>query len=283
MSTPIDSHVVSDIAELARADAERKPEPYQLNHATSFVAVKLRGDELLHTKDLEQYLGEPRQPRGTARITDPTDFVEYANRVTDSEHTTVWADLDTGRVTAVINDHIDAVAAGWRDHTVALALTSDPDWEMWHRLNGKLVDQTTFGEFIEEVAHTVVDPDAATMLEVATTMTAKRNLDFKQGTRLVTGDVQLQYEEITTASAGRKADIEIPSKIVVSVAPWLGTDAFELTARLRWRIEDGRLRIGYQLLRSDRVRLDAFNLIVGVLREELEAPVFLGAPPSPLR
>jgi uncharacterized protein YfdQ (DUF2303 family) len=247
------------------------------------VAVKLRSDEQLHTKDLEQYLTEPRQPRGTARITDPTDFVEYANRVTDSEHTTVWADLDTGRVTAVINDHIDAATAGWRDHTVALTLTPDADWEMWHRLNGKLVDQTAFGEFIEEVAHTVVDPDAATMLEVATTMTAKRNLDFKQGTRLDTGDVQLQYEETTTAAAGSKANIEIPSRIRVVVAPWLGVEPTELVARLRWRIEGGRLAIGYQLLRADRARQDAFDALVGEQRDQLTPPVYLGAPPSPLR
>lgn len=291
-STPVDEPVVEralttgivDVVDLIRRDTERVPKPYAVDNSSSIVITKLRQDERIEQHDLEHHLDRPRRPRGHARVYDPSDFAGVVNRLADPDHTTVWADVFAGTMTGVINDHADWVDSGWRDHTVTLTLQGDEDWVRWHALDGKGVDQATFAEFVEDVSHTIVRPDAATMLEVATTMSATRNVQFKQGTRLQTGDVQLTCVETTNAQAGAEGNVEIPEKIVVLIAPWLGVEPVELTARLRWRIRQGQLAIGYQLLRSDIARRDAFAQLVTGMRDDLDnaIPVFLGPAPKPL-
>lgn len=283
-ATPLPAHSI-DVADLIRRDAERVPEAYKLDEKSSLVLIKIREDERLEQVDLEKNLNAPRRPRGRALVHEPSDFAELVNRLADPHQTTVWANVHNGTMAAVINDHADYLAAGWRDHVVKLELQADEDWQRWHALDGKGVDQSTFAEFVEDVSHTIVSPDAATMLEVATTMSATRNVDFKQGTRLQTGDVQLTCVETTNAQAGAKGNVEIPEKIVVRIAPWLGVEPVELTARLRWRISQGRLAIGYQLLRSDIARRDAFARLVAGMRQDLDenVPVFLGPEPTSLR
>jgi uncharacterized protein YfdQ (DUF2303 family) len=278
-----------DIVDLVRRDATRVPEPYELSAATSYVLVKVREDERLEHRDLESALAAPRRARGNATVHDPSDFAELTNRLAQPDHTTVWANVQEGTITAVINDHGEPdefdETAGWRDHRVTLQLQDDEDWVRWHALDGKGVDQAAFADFIENVSHTILRPDAATMLEVATTMSASRSVEFKQGTRLQTGDVQLTCVENTSAQAGAHGNVEIPEKVIVRIAPWLGVEPVELTARLRWRINQGRLAIGYQLLRSDRARRDAFAQLVAITREQLDGviPVLLGVAPTSLR
>lgn len=285
----LDSATTLDVVvDLARRDAERTPQPYNLTDDTgdrSLVLVKLRADEHVHTIDLEQHLTAPGRARGQAAVHDPSDFADYVNRLANPTNTTVWANEKAGTLTAIVNDHADWDDPGWRDHTITLHLQDDADWLQWHRRDGQRTSQEDFAEFVEDVAHTIIDPDAATMLEVATTLSAKRQVDFNQGVRLQTGDVQLKFEETTTAAAGAKGNLEVPERIRVRIAPWLGVEPVELDARLRWRIQNKQLAIGYQLLRSDIAKREAFAQLVDSVRESLEAtlPVFLGTPPPSLR
>lgn len=284
-----DGTTLDVVVDLARRDAARVPMPYPLNgddiDDRSLVLVKLHSDEHIEKIDLEQHLDEPGRARGQAAVHDPADFAEYVNRLANVHNTTVWANEKAGTLTAIVNDHADYASPGWRDHTITLHLQDDADWCKWHQRDGQRVSQEDFAEFVEDVAHTIIDPDAATMLEVATTLSAKRSVDFHQGTRLQTGDVQLKFEETTTAAAGAKGNLEVPERIRVRIAPWLGVEPVVLDARLRWRIPNRQLAIGYQLLRSDIARRDAFAQLVASVRGELEEglPVFLGTPPPSLR
>jgi Uncharacterized conserved protein (DUF2303) len=70
---------------------------------------------------------------------------------------------------------------------------------------------------------------------------------------------------------------------VISISPFLGVPPADVQARLRWRIVDRSLAIGYALLRPDRVRRDIIAGLVGQLRSQIGAvPVFIGFPPPPV-
>jgi uncharacterized protein YfdQ (DUF2303 family) len=274
---------VADIADLARRDAERTPQPYTLYPDRSLVLIKVRNDERVDTHDLEPYLDNPNRCRGRVTVHDPNDFTDYVNRLANPDYSTAWADVDAGTVTAVINDHATWDDAGWRDHIIQLRLQPDEDWRKWAARDGKLVEQADFAEFVEDVAHGIVDPDAATMLEIALTMSGKRSVEFSQGTRQQTGDIQLKFEETTQANAGVKGQLEIPERITVQLAPWRGVIVADLPARLRWRINNGKLFIGYKLLRPELFASDVFNGLVDRIRENLHVPLYRGATPNSLR
>lgn len=271
------AEVVADLTR--RAEYATAPPPYDLDMDTSLVLRTSRDDEHIEVVNLEKYLNQPNRPRGGAQLTEPSDFAKYVNRLA-GDATTVWIDQDSSCVTAVFNDHQDGVIAGWRDHTATLHLQRDPDWQHWSANDGHLMAQENFAELLEQLAHTVIRPDSATMLEVATTFQAHRNANFSRGTRLDSGDVQLTWQEETTAKAGASGKLDVPAEFTIAVAPFVGLTATEITARLRWRLREGSLGIGYQLHRPDLVRQQAFNDVRTMLANELDPPVFLGTAPS---
>lgn len=276
--------LVSAAADLGRRDAERHLQPYDLDVTSALVVTRLRDDEKVVVTDLESRLAAPFWPRGAATLHDWRHFADYVSRLAVADHTTVWAQPDRGLVTAVFDDHADADTAGWRSHTAVLALQPDPDWGAWLARDNYLGGQAEFAEQVEGLAHTVIEPDAATMLEIARTFDAKRSVAFKAGVRLDSGDVQLTYEETTRAKVGENGRLEVPAAFSILVAPYVGMDAVPLTARLRWRITEGELKIGYALLRPDRALRDAMtDLVEQITARIASVPVYLGDPPASLR
>jgi len=274
---------VTAIAHLARRAEDRVPDSYDLDEDGRLVVMRLHEDEHLQVLDLEGRLPAPALPRGTAVVHDPEDFAEYVNRLADADHTTVWAQPDRGRITAVLDDHASHVDAGWREHTVTLELQADPDWQRWMSRDNQPSNQIVLAEHLEDLAHTVVSPDAATMLEIATSFHAHRAVRFRSGVRVDSGDIQLSYEEETKAQAGRTGQMEIPQSFVISVSPWRGVEPVEITARLRWHIQEGQLSIRYVLMRPDVARDDLMRSLVGTVRDRVQpVPVLMGAAPSPV-
>lgn len=275
--TAVNGTAVAEAADLARA-AERA-------HAVDFESVQaglvtrvLRQDERIEVMDLEHTLPAPWRPRGNATIYEPVDFISYVNRLR-SDATTVWADPDRGEVTAVFDDHTNAETAGWRHHRATLNVRRDPEWAAWVERSGHLDTQEGFAEFLEDRLMSIVDPDPATMLEVALTFQAHRSASFERGTRLQSGDVQLRWIETTTASAG-KGNIDVPEKFTIRVSPFLGVDPVDLVARLRYRISDGNLRIGFVLHRPDLAEQEAFDRIRALVAEGTPAGCLLGPAPA---
>jgi uncharacterized protein YfdQ (DUF2303 family) len=250
----------------------------------SLVARILTTDERIHIESFEKYGVQPRRPRGGATLHDPAAFANYADRLTDADHTSIWADQPQARVVAVFNDHADHADGGWRDHTAVLQLQPDPEWQAWIGRNGKLTGQDDFAEFVEQYAGAVINPDAATMLEVARNFTAARSVNFDQRVNLTSSDVQLTYTEDTTATTrGTKGSIEVPREFTLRLAPYLGVEPVDMIARLRWRLRDGQLGIGYQLHRPDLVAREAFARIAGSIAENTSAPLYWGTAPAAVR
>lgn len=236
--------------------------------------------------DPEPYEATPRSRRGAFTVQDVESLVAYTTRHSDPWTTTTWIDMDTREIRSLINDHGPRGLAGeaplpqWGDHTAKLLLTLTPEWQHWTKRDGTLGSQTEFAEHIEDGVREIVTPDAATMLELAQTFSAHTDAQFRTATRLQSGQVNLRYDEETTARAGTNGEIEVPSTFVLGVAPFYGEPAWEVNARLRYRVSGGTLLIGYKLERPDAVLRDAMEQIADRLRGELETPVFLGSAPA---
>lgn len=276
---------VVEIADLARRNAEQTVEPYSIStDDRSLVVTRVRTDERVETHNLEKYLDEPNTARGAAVVHTPADFIALTNRLSNIDHTTVWANVDAGTVTAVINDHAHWDEPGWRDHTAKLALQEDEDWKRWTLRDNQLSSQADFSQFVEDVYHTVIDPDAATMLEVSRTMRANSSVKFSQSVRLDNGDIGLRYEESTEGKAGERGELEVPERVTVRLSPWRGVEPRQMEARLRWRIEGGQLRIGYRIVRPDVFRDEVFDGLVEQISAGIDPiPLYRGTTPTSLR
>lgn len=272
------------VAELSSRLADQEAVPVHSDHDAGY-AVLRDG----RTLDWGTRRPRPVRRRGHTRLATPIAFSDYVTRLLTPD-TVIYGDRSEGAFVAVFNDHpasgsdltgASSALAGWLDHRATLTLKHSTDWLEWIQRDGRLYSQTEFGEFIEAMGHTIVEPDPATMLEVATTLTAKSTLDYSSRTRLDNGDVAFKFEQDTTMRAGRgPTQIEIPSEFTFEARVWEGTDPVQVTARLRVRAERDAVRLGLRLLRVT----DAVDHAFGSVRTEIvdrtagAAQMFLGTP-----
>lgn len=273
--------------------ATRAAEPTVLDRTERFHSVVVPAGGTLEVIDLEKqldrYRERPRRKQGTFRVHDAESFVSYLGKhgLPESE---VWADVTTSNLIAVVNAHAteaildepgaDAVdadqGAGWADHRVEYAVRPTQAWTTWLSSDGKLLDQNSFAELIEDRAVDIVAPAAADMLELAQTFQATIGVSFESSKLLSSGQRQLEYKETVDSRAGHRGRLEIPKEFTLGLVPFEGADPYKVTARFRYRITDGQLRIGYRLERPQDVMREAFLGVVDKVSEAVSQPVYRG-------
>lgn len=245
-----------------------------------------RGHSRIDELDLEAHRPLPSQKRGAVDVATPAALVAYAQRHLDEDATTLWGNIDGGRITVVLNDHADRIGggdAGWADHRASLQLQRTPEWKAWTGIDSRWLSQTELAEFLEEHLLEVTDPDGSTLLEVTQTFHATTGAHFKSSQQLHSGEQRLVYEEDVQASAGRSQHVEIPTDLTVRLRPWLGVDPVDIAAKFRFRVRDGGLSLGVKLLYLDDVSRTAVEDALGQVAGELGLPAIEGTAPAARR
>lgn len=273
-----DADAVRAVADLTRTATE----PTEIRPGI-WAAVSPLGE--IHELDLRDEI-ERRQPnpdrkKGTYAFTEPASLVGYLAKHSRDE-TELYANVDRGTITAVINAHSDDGAddpAGWGDHRATLTLRKTDDWNNWIERDGKWLTQTGFAEFIEQHLPCCVTPDGATMLELAQSIKGTKAVTFEQSKRLKSGETKLEYREDVEAKAGARGSIDIPDEITLALTPFEHGEPYKVTARLRYRIDGatgGNLALSYVLLRPRDILLNAFGDVVGGVAKDTGRDIWHG-------
>jgi uncharacterized protein YfdQ (DUF2303 family) len=229
--------------------------------------------------DMTPYALTPWRPKGTARPQSVEAFIDYVRRHL-SDRTTVWVEPLDGKVVAVLNDHGPEGAEEFGDWRAELVLPVTPEWTHWMSRDKRYGTQTEFAEHIEEGIDEIRDPTGAHMLEIAQSMQATVTAEFKSASRLDNGEIAVQWVEDIEARAGRAGDLMIPQEMTLGIAPFYGEQPYELLARIRYRIAQGELRIGYALNRPDVIIRDCLLAIRARIEQAFPDQVFIGSPPT---
>lgn len=225
--------------------------------------------------DLDEFLERPRRKTGTHHPADVASLTQLVKDL-DEEDAAIWVHPTSGKVEVVFDDH-ESDRPGHGEHRAVLQLQQTPAWKRWLDHNNKWLMQADFAEHIEASIPEIADPPGADLLEIASTLTGRTEVNWKAGTRLTDGTVQLQYNEEATAAAGRTEQMEIPKVFGLLIAPFLGESPVPITARLRYRVNSGDLVLGYVLDRPEEVVQDCVAAIRDRLAGEF-ARVYLGSP-----
>jgi uncharacterized protein YfdQ (DUF2303 family) len=277
--------VVSDLAErLADAEAGIVYEDDQRGYAVRRDARVI---------DWSNHLPTPTRRSSDVVMHDPTEFGAYVRRFYTPD-TVLYADRENARVTAVFDDHpaspadlpraVDAPSA-WRRDRATLVLSHSADWRAWVAQDERYTGQREFGELIDMLRHNIAVPDAATMLEIATTLKAKVSIDYNSRTNVGNGDTSFTVTRETNAKAGRTGTLDIPDEFVLALPVFDGTAPVEVRARLRFRpLGDDGVQLGYRI----RQRADVIARSFTELRADIVAgfgeggdtlPIFAGSAP----
>lgn len=217
--------------------------------------------------DTDAWAEHPRYEEAKRSVTDAESFVKYVNRHA-LDGTEVYAHINTSKVIAVIDSH-EATGGepGWQKHRVSLDLEHSKAWLAWAAADGKLATQEEFADFLDDRYLDVIEPTPAQMIDIARTFQAKTKVAFESGIRETSGEVKLTYQEETTAKAGQKGDIEIPSRIQLALRPYVGGPIYSIWASFRYRLRGGTVSLGFKLERPELILEAAFADIVAEIRD----------------
>ena len=213
------------------------------------------------TRTLESLQQYPRRKRATACFIEPEGFIQYL-LAHQEPGTIITGDVTekSGTFRAII-DYPHAGEQGlpkWGEHVAALQLQITPEWARWIENDTKSKAQSEFAEFLEDNACDIVEPSGADLLEVASTLEAAKGVNFRSATRLANGQHQLRYEETLDARAGQSGQMQVPETFTIEISPFVGTPRTKIRARLRYRIDQGRLTFHYRLMQPHLVILAAW-------------------------
>lgn len=246
------TQAVIDIA--LRAGQPRELEPGfvygVVTNSGAFQKIDLTGPE---------YTGEPGRKSGTTAVRDVDSFLAYFGKHSD-EHSEVYADATTSVITAVLDAHT-AEDPRWGCHRLELRLQQTAAWKAWTSMDGQLVPQAQFAEFIEDNLVDLVEPDSATMLELAESFEVTTSAEFQSSQRLDSGARKFSYVEEQTGKAGHKGDITIPATLTLALVPYEGTEPYRVTARFKYRLDKakGALTLGFKIERPEDTLTAAYE------------------------
>lgn len=223
-------------------------------------------------------LPNPARKSGTTRVHDVASLLQLcSDRKQENADAMgyVYADLGARSITAVWNDQRQAHTPGWRDHRAVFMAELTPEFKLWIERDRKAMSQEDFAEFIEDNAADL--PEAGLLLEVAGTLSAKTDIQFRSARRLDNGQVQLGYTETINTTAGAEGALTVPKEFKLGVRIFKNGGGYLINARLKYRLGNGTVKFFYELDRPERAVELAFEGYVTELREKSGMTVLLGA------
>lgn len=217
---------------------------------------------------VEQADQYPSRKRGTIRVASIDSFKRLVNSQGLRDISTIYADLDARTLTAVFNDHAtEDDQAGWRDHRAVFVAELSREFDGWLKKNAIQMEQEAFAVFLEDNIADIVEPSGDVLMAVALTLQAKTEVAFSSHRRLDNGQIAFGYSEAISATAGGNGEIIIPREFALGLRIFKGGDGYKVKARLKYRLNSGKLKFWFELDRVENSIEEAFNAYVAAATE----------------
>ncbi len=236
-------------------------------------------------RDDEKLYAVPARKKGTIQLDDRDSFIEYINDHKIDGRTNIYcqADYKASKVgfKCIINDHGgDRYSQEWRDHQAHYDPLFSEEWKRWTGGHKHQFNQVEFATFIEEnladIASAPNMPSGNELLEMAISFEANQDLRLKSHIRLQNGGVNLNFVQDDDDQTLVK--MKMFEKIANGIPVFWNGEAYQITARLRYRVREGRLTFWYELIRSDKVLEDATKTLIAKIKADTNVKLYYGNP-----
>ncbi len=237
----------------------------------------------LQEEDDENLGPRPSRKTGIVWLDDQESFILYIKRHDIASLTTIYceADYKSSKIdfNCVINDHGgNEDDQQWRDHRALYTPLFSEEWNRWIGSNKRLFTQLEMALFIEEnlqdIAAAENYPTGQQLLEMATSFQANQDMRFKSAIRLQNGGVNMNF--VQDDDNQTLTQMKLFEKISIGIPVFWNGDAYQITARLRYRVKEGHLTFWYELIRHDKVLEDATKTMINNIKEATGVPLYFG-------
>lgn len=242
-------------------------------------------------EELGDFVDKPRPQfiQTCAKMLDAASFSAYVKRYKD-DRTLIYANVTESSATfvAVLDYHTKSLPE-FCAHKVEYTTAHTPEFKTWLAANRKAMNQLEFATWLEDNQQLFVTPEkvpagrapalsGADLLELINTLHGKQDVSFVSGQRLKSGGSTLNYEEaVSLQGAVQSAKVELPDFMYVGLSPFIGAPAYQISARVKFRIEGRKLSLWLETIQLHKVISDSINLLVEQIAKETEIKPLLGS------
>jgi uncharacterized protein YfdQ (DUF2303 family) len=222
----------------------------------------------------------PTRKTGTVTVFDAASFNMVIADNKDAGACSIYIDRNplSPKVTAVMNGH-GKEGAGWGDFRCHLEFRPTPQWQKWRVNDGKMLSQVEFAEFLEQNMEDVAEPPGAELLELCTQLQIIRTVNFRSKVTLSSGAMRFMHDQDDQASVGA-GEVQVPTDIMLGIAPIFGLPSYKIPARLRYRLTGGKLTLGYKLQRIEATLGTILEDVIEKIEKGTNISMLAGTPPG---
>ena len=177
------------------------------------------------THDLESLRAHPDRVNATINTNGMDSFTAYVNRFKDGTSSVFvnpnLTQLQSGSTlaTAYLDYHTEegsngGAEASWLGHTATLFARPSLPYAKLLNLDGKMLDQPSFAQALEDIARFSNTHAAGDLLDIARTISLTSKGDFKSFEDEFSGSVDFKFDLAVRASAGtQERRLSVPSHI----------------------------------------------------------------------
>jgi uncharacterized protein YfdQ (DUF2303 family) len=264
------------------------------------LAVLPKGKRVCSLKPLlDEYATAPDRITGTATLRDEDSFIAHVLEMR-LPTTRIFANPDAASpsLTAVYDYHAvdgENQQPAFGVHRAYWPLELSKEWKAWIGAAGKSMSPTEFAEFLEkhvpdvywgdqhsDYTKTLISQLELRLATPSSLIALSRNLavnvdvQVRQAQTLASGEIAITYVE--QHKDGEGLPIKVPNAFLIAIPVILGGPAYQLLARLRYRIREGKVSWAYDLHRVDIAFDAAVKEICERVQMETDRTVFLGSP-----
>jgi uncharacterized protein YfdQ (DUF2303 family) len=219
---------------------------------------------------------DPDRIRVDVDLYDLESFIMYVNEH-KGPHTRIFAQtlLSPYEFAACFDYHHTNGMPEWCAHVARLKLTETDQFKTWKANNEKGFSQADFALFIEDNSLDVIEPDGATMFELALDMRAAQSTNFDKKVVLENGDTRLTFEENTDIQH-KDGCITIPKSFVIEIPVFEGVPAIRFECRFVTKLKRPSLELGYQIIRMRESLRRVLQAGSTKILEETSVTIFQG-------
>ena len=254
--------------------------PQSLGEGTPYIVVP----EGYKVENLESLLQLPMRKRATITTTNSAGFVDYLQKHSIADVSTIYADIDSEKssckLLAVIDDH-RCQSPDWREHTCKFEPKLSVEWARWKSSDKRTMNQATFAAWLEDnlpdIASVPGFPSGTEILQMALGFEANSDKKFRSKINLQSGGVQFEFVEDETKDTRTK--MIVFERFTIGVPVFDGSaNAYPAEARLKYREKNGEVTFWYELIRPDRVFKSAVADELAAIKEGTGLQVIAGSP-----
>ena len=230
-------------------------------------------------EDLGRFLNAPIRVQSTVKCETVEALIDYYKRFCDDAASLVFACCESFQVVGVLDWHRPGAKAGFAEHRVVYEAPRSDEWKIWNESDAKIMSQTEFALFIENNVKDIREPAGADMLEIARTLEANTKVEFASAIRLSDGQREFTYKEEIEGTT-RRGQMKVPETFLLGIPVFIAGEPYAVTARLRYRIDHGTLRLWYDLFNPPEIARDAFGGIVDKVDKAVPTSVLMARAPA---